>query len=64
LTSSRRLNNPGVEAGAEVFVGSESHKGVSKRVSLPCPGKALFFKGWVAPFQYIIKEFLSDIPGL
>jgi hypothetical protein len=56
--------NPGVKAGAEVFVGSVCHRGVSKRVSLPCPEKSLFFNSWVAPFQCIIKEFLFDIPGL
>jgi hypothetical protein len=47
-----------------MLVGPECHGGVSKRVLLPCPGKALFYKGWVAPFQCIIKEFLFDISGL
>jgi hypothetical protein len=33
---------------------------VSKRVPLPCPGKALFSAGSEAPSQYIKKEFLVD----
>src|SRR4051794_25958423 len=46
--------DPGIETSSEVFVGSESHRGIKKGTA-SCPEKRSDSKAQVAPFHYIIK---------